>query len=442
MALLTNAPRGTQDILPSDSFKWRYVEATALDIAEKYGFKEIRTPVFEHTELFSRGVGETTDVVQKEMYTFNDKGGRSISLRPEGTAGVCRSVIEHGLLNDALPLKTSYVVSCFRYEKPQKGRFRELHQFGVEAFGASSPSADAEVISLAKSILDTLCNGSIRLEINSIGCPECRKNYQNALKEYFSSHSSELCETCNGRLERNPMRILDCKSPVCKEISKNAPKILDYICADCKEHFDGLKKRLDALGIDYTVNPTIVRGLDYYTRTVFEFISDDLGSQSTVCGGGRYDGLVESLGGPKTPALGFGMGLDRLVMLMQATGCLFPTPEGCDVYIGSSGENAAVEAMRLVTALRDEGFCAECDTVGRSIKAQMKYCDKLGAKYSAIIGDNELESGIVEVKDMRDGSKSQTTLSGFVKFIYNKLISDSFDDISDAFDNMESNFSK
>ncbi len=434
MALITNAPRGTQDVLPADSYKWQYIERTALDIASKFGFREIRTPVFEHTELFARGVGETTDVVQKEMYTFNDKGGRSITLRPEGTAGVCRSVIERGLINDALPLKTSYVVSCFRYEKPQMGRFRELHQFGVEAFGAASPSADAEVICLAKSVLDALGIPDTRLEINSIGCPECRKKYQLALIEYFSSKTDSLCETCNGRLSKNPMRILDCKSPVCKEIASGAPKILDFICPDCAEHFNALKCRLDALGIDYTVNPDIVRGLDYYNRTVFEFITDNLGSQSAVCGGGRYDGLLESLGGPKLPALGFGMGIDRLVMLMDRCECPFPEPETCDLYIGSSGDAAAVEALRLACKLREEGFKVECDVVGRSVKAQMKYCDKIGAKFSVIIGDNELASGIVEVKDMKKSEKEETTLASLVDYVYNKLIAQSIEGIGDSLD--------
>lgn len=434
MALITNAPRGTQDVLPADSYKWQYIERTALDIASKFGFREIRTPVFEHTELFARGVGETTDVVQKEMYTFNDKGGRSVTMRPEGTAGVCRSVIERGLVNDALPLKTSYVVSCFRYEKPQMGRLREFHQFGVEAFGAASPSADAEVILLAKSVIDALGIPDTRLEINSIGCPECRKKYQLALIEYFSSKTDSLCETCNGRLSKNPMRILDCKSPVCKEIASGAPKILDFICPDCAEHFDGLKRRLDAVGVDYTVNPDIVRGLDYYNRTVFEFITDKLGSQSAICGGGRYDGLLESLGGPKLPALGFAMGLERLVMLMQRCECPFPEPETCDLYIGSSGDAAAVEALKLAYKLREEGFKVECDVVGRSVKAQMKYCDKIGAKFSVIIGDNELQSGIVEVKDMKKSEKEETTLASLVDYIYNKLIAQSIEGIGDSLD--------
>ena len=278
MALVTKAVKGTQDILPGESFKIQYIEATALDIAKAYGFREIRTPVFEHTELFSRGVGDTTDVVQKEMYTFDDKGGRSITLRPEGTAGAIRAFLEHGLFNEPLPQKLCYLTSCYRYEKPQAGRLREFHQFGVECVGTASPAADAEVISLAKDLFDFLGVNGLKLEINSIGCPECRKKYYEALRAYFSDYKSELCETCLGRLERNPMRILDCKSPVCGKISAGAPKITDYLCDDCRDHFEKVQAYLDAIDIEYTVNPRIVRGLDYYTRTVFEFVSTEIGA--------------------------------------------------------------------------------------------------------------------------------------------------------------------
>ncbi len=410
MAILTKAPRGTQDVLPSESYKWNYIEQTILKLAEQYGFNEVRVPTFEHTELFNRSVGDTTDVVQKEMYTFNDKGGRSITLRPEGTAGTARCMIEHGMFNEAMPLRASYVTSCFRYEKPQAGRLREFHQFGVEMFGSQSAAADAEIISLASQIFDTLGISDISLEINSIGCPECRKNYHEALKAYFESQAESLCETCRGRLEKNPMRILDCKSPVCKEISKDAPIILDYLCTDCNDHFESLKARLDALGIGYTVNERIVRGLDYYTRTVFEFISNNIGAQGTVCGGGRYDGLVEELGGPKTPALGFAIGLERLLLVMENSGCPFPEPAGCDIYIGSMGEKASIKASQLTAMLRREGFKAQSDVVGRSVKAQMKYADKIAAAYSCIIGDNELENGVVQVKRMSDGEMFTVSL--------------------------------
>ena len=303
------APRGTQDILPGDAYKWEEVENILLSTAKAYGYREVRTPVFEATELFQRGVGDTTDVVQKEMYTFEDKGGRSITLRPEGTAGAVRAAVEHGLLNDALPLQLCYTTSCYRYEKPQAGRLREFHQFGVECFGSKEPIADARLILLARRIFDAFGLENIRLELNSIGCPHCRKHYYEALREYFGAHRQQLCDTCKGRLEKNPMRILDCKNPACKELAAGAPVILDYLCEECKEHFEKVKEYLDISDIPFTVNPRIVRGLDYYTKTEFEFVCEQIGAQGTVLGGGRYDGLVEELGGKSVPALGFGMGL-------------------------------------------------------------------------------------------------------------------------------------
>ena len=318
MALITKAARGTQDVLPSESSRWQHVEQTALAIARDFGYREMRTPVFEHTELFHRSVGETTDVVQKEMYTFEDKGHRSVTLRPEGTAGMARALLEHGLNNEALPVKVSYLTSCYRYEKPQAGRLREFHQFGVECFGAAAPQADAEVITLARMVLDNLGVTGVELRLNSIGCPACRAKYHEALRAYFESRRDELCETCLGRLERNPMRILDCKSPVCSQIAAGAPVMLDYLCDDCAAHFDTVKGCLEAAGVAYIIDPHIVRGLDYYTRTVFEFVSDALGAQAVVCGGGRYDGLIDELGGPHLPSLGFGMGLERLLVVMEA----------------------------------------------------------------------------------------------------------------------------
>lgn len=434
MPILTKAPRGTVDVLPSESYKWQYIEAALRDTAALFGFREMRVPTFEHTELFNRGVGDTTDVVQKEMYTFNDKGGRSITLRPEGTAGVCRSAIEHGLLGDALPLKVYYFVSCFRYEKPQMGRYREHTQFGSEFYGSASPAADAELICYVQAILDRLGIKETHLEINSIGCPKCRAEYYKALRTYFESYKDQLCETCQGRLEKNPMRILDCKSPICKEIAANAPKTLDYLCDDCRAHFDGLKARLDKTDIKYVENSRIVRGLDYYNRTVFEFVTDALGSQGTVCGGGRYDGLSESLGGPSVPSLGFGMGLNRILMLMEQTGCTFPEPERCDIYIGSAGESASIAAAGIIDALRAEGFRAEGDVMGRSVKAQMKYCDKIGAKYSCIIGENEQTNGVVRVKNMKTGENFETALDKMCEFMYDRTLNDSLDDISAAAD--------
>ncbi len=420
MAILTNAPRGTQDVLPSQSGRWQYVEQTALDTARLFGFSEIRVPTFEHTELFNRSVGDTTDVVQKEMYTFQDKGNRSITLRPEGTAGVMRAILQNNLLAGALPVKVSYLVNCFRYEKPQAGRLREFHQFGVEMAGAASPAADAQVIALAKAVFDTLGVQGLALELNSIGCPTCRADYHRALKDYFASHLEELCPTCRERLEKNPMRILDCKNPECAQLAKGAPVVLDYICGDCREHFEGLKSQLDAMGIAYTVNPTIVRGLDYYTRTVFEFVTTGIGAQGTVCGGGRYDGLIQMLGGAPTPSVGFAMGLERLLLVMDQQGCPFPEQAGCAIYIGSLGEQAGLKAAQLCAGLRAEGFWAECDTMGRSAKAQMKYADKLGARFSCILGENELSQGAAQVKRMQDGATAQVALEpeAFVQHLY------------------------
>ena len=410
MALLTQAPKGTQDILPGQSEKWQTVEAVLRDEAALRGFSEIRTPVFEHTELFQRSVGETTDVVQKEMYTFLDKGGRSVTLRPEGTAGAIRAVLEHALYNSALPLKISYITSCYRYEKPQAGRYREFHQFGVEMIGSAEPAADAEVICLGDSIFRRLGVKNLSLEINSVGCPKCRKEYSNALKDYFRAHYDDLCETCRGRLEKNPMRILDCKSPVCSAIAASAPKILDYLCDDCAQHFEGVKKYLDAQGIAYTVNPSIVRGLDYYTNTVFEFVSTDLGAQSTVCGGGRYNGLCEEMGGKPLPALGFGLGLERLLLVLEAQRIELPGKRETELYIASIGEDAALFAFRLKNALLECGAAAECDLSGRSLKAQMKYADKLGAAFTLVLGDEELANQEGTVKNMKTGEKTQIPL--------------------------------
>ncbi len=421
MALEIKSIKGTADVLPSDSYKWQFVERKFLDTAQKYGFGEIRVPTFEDKRLFIRSVGDTTDVVQKEMYTFTDQGGRELALRPEGTAGVNRAVIENGLINGALPVKLSYAISCFRAEKPQAGRMREFHQLGMELFGASSPSADAEVIAFVDEFFRLLGIRNISLEINSIGCKECRKNYHAALKSYFEARKDRLCDTCLERLDKNPLRILDCKNPDCKEVAKDAPVVLDYLCDDCKAHFEGLKKRLDALGVPYTVNPRIVRGLDYYVRTVFEFVSSDLGAQSTVCGGGRYDGLIKSLGGPDQPGIGYAMGVERLLMVMKAQGIEIPAPAPCDLYIGSIGEEASVEALRLCGILRGEGFSAECDIVGRSVKAQMKYADKIGARFSMVLGDNELAEKKATVKNMATGENAEVMLDGepLKQFLYN-----------------------
>ena len=429
MALITKAIKGTKDVLPKDVHKNQYIEATALDIASKFGYKEIRTPVFEHTELFQRGVGDTTDVVQKEMYTFDDKGGRSITLRPEGTAGAVRSYLENGLCNEALPQKVCYLISCYRYEKPQAGRLREFHQFGVECFGSASPLADAEIIALAKSLFDTLGVKDLSLEINSIGCPTCRAEYHKALKEYFSSRKDELCNTCKSRLDRNPMRILDCKSPICHEIAEGAPVVIDYLCDECKEHFENVQKYLKAQNIEYTINPQIVRGLDYYTKTVFEFVSNKIGAQGTVCGGGRYDGLVEELGGQHTPSLGFAMGIERLMLLMEAQGCEFPEAEKPDLFIVALGEKATLKAVEIAKDMREEGFSALLDLNQRSVRAQMKYADKLGAKFNVVIGDNEVEAKTAKLKNMQTGEETEINLDTFVNGFYSISLNEQLADL-------------
>lgn len=429
MALITKAIKGTKDVLPKDVHKNQYIEATALDIASKFGYKEIRTPVFEHTELFQRGVGDTTDVVQKEMYTFDDKGGRSITLRPEGTAGAVRSYLENGLCNEALPQKVCYLISCYRYEKPQAGRLREFHQFGVECFGSASPLADAEIIALAKSLYDTLGVKDLSLEINSIGCPTCRAEYHKALKEYFSSRKDELCNTCKSRLDRNPMRILDCKSPICHEIAEGAPVVIDYLCDECKEHFENVQKYLKAQNIEYTINPQIVRGLDYYTKTVFEFVSNSIGAQGTVCGGGRYDGLVEELGGQHTPSLGFAMGIERLMLLMEAQGCEFPEAEKPDLFIVALGEKATLKAVEIAKDMREEGFSALLDLNQRSVRAQMKYADKLGAKFNVVIGDNEVEAKTAKLKNMQTGEETEINLDTFVNGFYSISLNEQLADL-------------
>ena len=430
MAKYNTSIKGTADVLPADSHKWQFVEKKMLETAGLFGFSEIRVPVFEYTEVFTKNVGETTDVVQKEMYTFTDKGDRSITLRPEFTAGVVRSVIEHGLINGALPVKTCYVGGCYRYEKPQAGRMREFHQFGVEMFGAADPAADAEMILLANSVLSNLGIENLSLELNSIGCPECRAKYHAALKEYFASRKNELCETCKDRLERNPMRSLDCKSPVCKEIADKAPVMLDFLCDGCREHFEGVKKHLESAKLKFTVNPKIVRGLDYYTQTVFEFVSGDIGAQSTVCGGGRYDWLVGQMGGPEMPSLGFAMGIERLLMVMEAQNAEFPEAKIPDVYIATMGESAKLKATKLCMDIRNEGFTAVTDIAGRSVKAQMKYADKIGAKFSTVIGDDELANDRCILKNMTTGEQQEVTLSdGIVSALYDYQIDSMIDGV-------------
>lgn len=400
-------PKGTKDVTPSEAFKWHFVEDTIKERADVYGYREIRTPTFEYTELFQRGVGDTTDVVQKEMYTFTDKGGRSLTLKPEGTAGAVRSFVEHGLYNSALPLKAYYFTPVFRYERPQAGRYREHHQFGAEVFGATEPTMDAELIAFALDIISSFGINELSLCINSIGCPKCRAEYNAALKEYMNSRREELCSTCRDRLEKNPLRILDCKVPSCGEIAANAPVILDYLCDDCREHFEKLKQLLDAAGIAYTVDPHIVRGLDYYVRTVFEIIyTQPGGDKITVCGGGRYDGLSAQISDVSVASAGFGMGLERLIMVLENAGILPPDDDNCRVFIASMGQRAETEAFTLAQRLRALGIRAEINHCKRSLKAQMKYADKIRAQSVIVIGDNEVDGDVYTVKDMASGEES------------------------------------
>ena len=404
-------PKGTLDILPEESGLWQYIEGRMREKAKLFGFSEIRVPTFESTDLFCRGVGDTTDVVSKEMYTFTDKDGASLSLRPEGTAGVARAVIENGLYAGAMPLKMFYLSNFFRREKPQAGRSREFWQFGTELYGSSSPEADAQVILLAYDLFKDLGLKNVVLRLNSIGDGECRPAFRKALIEYFSDYESELCDTCRERLKKNPLRVLDCKSPVCSDIASRAPKTLDYLCGHCKDHFERLKSILDGCGVEYVVDPHIVRGLDYYNGTVFEFTVDSIGAQSTVCGGGRYDGLLASIGGQDLPAVGFGMGLTRVIQALKDEDLVPETGSGAEVYIAPLGENAAAKAFVLAEELRRKGIAAETDVCGRSLKAQMKYADKTGVKQVIVIGDNELEQNEAEMKNIRTGDRVKVSLS-------------------------------
>ncbi len=403
---MISIPKGTKDILPKDVYKWQLVEKAFRKTAEKYGFTEIRTPIIEHTELFARGIGDTTDVVQKEMYTF-EIAGRSLSLKPEGTAGVGRSFIENKLYADGLPAKYYYITPCYRYEKMQKGRQREFHQFGIEVFGSDKMMADAEVILLAYDFLKSVGIDDAKLHINSIGCPKCRAEYRKALQDFLRPNYDRLCDTCKSRFERNPMRILDCKSPECQKIAEGAPHMLDYLCEDCRNAFEEVKALLDVYGVLYEVDPGIVRGLDYYTKTAFEFVSDKLGSQATVCGGGRYDNLIEQLGGPATPGVGFGLGIERLLLIMEAAGKEPKAPSACDVMVCGLGESAKEAALKLTKQMRESGIRVIIDVMERGLKAQFKYADRAGARYVVVIGDDEMAKGVVSLRDMANSSQQE-----------------------------------
>lgn len=399
-------PKGTKDLLQTESYKWQYVEKEIEKILSNYGYKEIRTPVFEHTELFQRGVGDTTDVVQKEMYTFEDKGGRSVTLRPEGTAGVVRAYIENGMSSMPSPIKVWYEMSMYRYENVQKGRLREFHQIGAEVFGSSSYQADVEAITMANDILRKFNIPNIELNINSIGCPKCRVEYQNALREFIRPNLDKYCNTCKSRFERNPMRILDCKEERCKQLNIGAPVILDYLCEECREHFENVKRALEELGIEYKIDPEIVRGLDYYTKTVFEFISKNEGY--TVLAGGRYDGLVKELDGQDTPALGFALGMERLIEIFEKYNTV--EDKKPQLFVAQIGEEANIFATKFVHELRQNGIYVEKDITGKSINAQFKYANKIGAKYVITIGENELQTNMAELKNMKTGETKQIRL--------------------------------
>lgn len=417
---MINIPKGTKDVLPSDSYKWQYVESMARKAAHLYGFREIRTPAFEHTELFTRSIGDDTDVVKKEMYTFLDKGNRSITLKPEGTSPVARSFVENALDALSLPLKMYYITPVFRYENPQAGRLREHHQFGVELYGGDNAALDYEVISLAHTFLSSVGVTGLVLNLNSIGCEKCRGKYNEALKAYLAGKLSEMCPTCKERFEHNPLRILDCKVEGCKKIVEGAPRILDYICDDCKAHMTELESLLKRGGIEYVINPNIVRGLDYYTKTVFEFVTTALGSQGTVCGGGRYNHLVESVGGKPTPCVGFGLGLERLLMLLDSIGVNIENDDRPDIFVISQNQVLTDKCRDVVMMLRKNGIAADTDNTGRSLKAQFRYADKLAAKYVVVIGDTEASTGVVTVKKLADGTSEQTTIDNLVNYILEK----------------------
>ena len=418
---MINIPKGTKDVLPAEAYKWHFVENTARRIAALYGLKEIRTPVFEHTELFLRGVGDTTDIVNKEMYTFLDKGERSITLKPEGTAGVVRSFIENGGGGGVLPQKMYYITPVFRYERPQAGRLREHHQFGVEIFGGKGAETDAEVILLARDYIAALGVEGVELNLNSIGCKHCRPKFNEALREYLRPHLSEMCPTCNARFEKNPLRILDCKEEKCAAINAGAPRSVDFLCDECREHFEKLKAILDDCGVAYTLNPKLVRGLDYYSKTVFEFVSTSIGAQGTVLGGGRYDTLIENLGGPSVPAVGFGSGIERMLLVLENTGKTIPQEEPLGVYAAGLDEAGRRAAFLLVQELRKKGISADFDHAARSVKAQFKYAGKVGARFVVAIGSNELESGMYTIKDMAESNSESVAAADAAAYLASKL---------------------
>lgn len=415
--MLTNAPKGTKDVLPNQVYRWHYVERKFDDICRRYGYKEIRTPIFEHTELINRGVGDTTDIVQKEMYTFNDHGGRSLTLKPEGTSPAVRAFVEHRMYAEVQPTKIYYDTPCFRYEKPQSGRLRQFHQFGVEIFGTPNMMADADVICLGHDFLEEMGIKDIVLEINSVGCPTCRETYRRALQDFLRPHYDELCDTCKNRFDKNPMRILDCKSQEDQDLVKDAPNMIDYLCNECASSFEEVKGHLESMGLEYTVNPRIVRGLDYYTKTAFEFVSNKIGAQGTVCGGGRYDNLCQEIGGPPIPGVGFGLGKERLLMLMEANGVEIPEAEPSDVFIVTMGDKGRIKGLEILRELHKKGISAQMDTLARNVKGQFKYAARLNAKKTIVIGDEELEKGVVQIKDMDRHEQQEVSFDNILEML-------------------------
>lgn len=420
--MLSKAPRGTKDITPKDVYKWHYVEKKFREICALYGYEEIRTPIFEHTEVFARSVGDTTDVVQKEMYSFTDRGDRQLSLKPEGTAGVIRSFIENKMYADTQPTKLYYITPCFRYERPQAGRQRQFHQFGIEVLGSDGPSVDAEVISLAVQFFNEMGLKNLSVNINSVGCPTCREEYNRKLKEYLDKKVDVLCETCLERKDKNPMRVIDCKNPTCKENLNDIPFMVDHICDDCKDHFEKLQTYLKEMDINFVVDKTIVRGLDYYKKTAFEIISNDIGSQSTVCGGGRYDGLVEQLGGPKgVSGIGFALGAERLLLTMENNNIEIENPYATDIFIVTIGDEAKTKSFKLLKDLRTNHISAENDHLDRSVKAQFKYSDKINAKFTIVIGDDELANDTATLKNMSTSEQTTIKLSEIVQELKSRM---------------------
>ena len=409
--MLTNAPRGTKDILPDTVGDWNYVEGEIRELCRRFGYSEIRTPIFEHTELFQRGIGEGTDVVDKEMYTFTDRGERSITLRPENTASAVRAYLQNKLYAQSNLVELFYIGSMFRYDRPQAGRMREFHQFGVEALGEANPAVDAEVILLAMNLLEGLGLKDLELSINSVGCPKCRSKYRTMLQDFFRDKLEDLCEDCRSRFERSPLRILDCKKDSDKPYMADAPKITDCLCEECAEHFAKLKELLTSAGISFTHDPRLVRGLDYYTKTAFEIKYPPLGAQSAVAGGGRYDGLIEEMGGNPTPAVGFATGLERLLLALESQNLLPEKNRSVDAYVVALGETAQAEGFKLLNSLRQQGLSAAMDFAGRSMKAQMKQANKLGAKYSVILGEDEISEGVVMLRSMEDSSQAKVPMN-------------------------------